>query len=141
MNKEDYVAMVKKVQLHDKLEQFTMDDLERILGWVGDEAIEYSYKHWRFSFDGGIRRYPFLEMSIILNPPNGLSLVFTEYRSEHRRHEHIRGTFTTPASLRDAVNRAMKIAQRAIARIHYENQKVEEHWKQVIGNFKVKEGE
>ena len=37
MNKPDYIAMAKKVQLHDKLEQFTMDDLERIL------AVSYTH--------------------------------------------------------------------------------------------------
>ena len=137
MDKEDYVAMVKKVQLHDKLGEFRIDDLERIIGWVGDESIEDSYKYWRFSFDNRIRRYPFLEMSIKVNPPNGICLVFTEYRSEHKRHEHIRGTFTTPTSLREAVNRAMMIAMGKIAVIHHQNQNVDEHWKQVIGNFKV----
>jgi hypothetical protein len=140
MSKQDYVAMAEKVQLHDKLEQFTMGDLERIIGWVGDESIINDFKFWHFSFDGGTVPYPKLGMTIKVNTLEGINLILDEWINGNTCNDIAKGMFTNPESLRKAVKRAMKVARRRMMAISHQNQKVDEHWKRVIENFKVKEG-
>ena len=133
---EDYREMADKVQLHNSLEKFTMDDLEQIIRWVGDDSVINDFKFWDFRFSVEDRWYPKLGLYIKVNAPDGITCILEEWVTGNACNTIARGMFTNPQSLRKAVKKVMKIARRKMDASRHKSIESQKRWRTIRSNFK-----
>jgi hypothetical protein len=117
MAEQNYVEMAKMMELGHELEKFTMDDLEKILGWVGNPNICNGLKYWYFESGGPLKVYPKAHLSISFSRLGGVRVRFEKWTGGMSPHVLLDSSYANPESVRQIMSKVLKKAKRIMGEL------------------------
>jgi len=135
MVEQSYQKLAEMVRLNEEFEKFTMSDLEKIIGWIGDPNIPSNLKGWMFTSGGNLKEYPVAHLSIRASFPKGVSVIFEKWDDGNNPKQLSHGVLTSPDSLRRVMPKILKQAKRIMDKRTERLRKEKEHWEAVMRNF------